>query len=115
MKGKIVDFFTGKVMDKVQQDTSNNDKLAMDGVYVGNIHKSKAKYIRTQTEILRAKEEQINKMVEVWEKEMMDYMYNIDEVLHVLNVDGFDPRTHDMSVSEDGHVWIVPVVKGDKK
>jgi predicted secreted protein len=107
-KGKVVDMFSRKTMDITNQDTAKNEQQASEGTYVGHIHKETADLVRKSETELEARASQIDAMVAQWEQFAMAHFGLIDQVLQILDIDGFDPRIHAVSISEDGHVWVVP-------
>jgi len=106
-KGKIIDLFTRRVLS---QDTAKNDKKAEDkGVYLGHVHKDTAIKVRALKAVLDAQETQIEHLVNEWEEMTQDYYYAIDQILELLDAEAYDLFTQEMSISKDGHIWIVPL------
>lgn len=113
MKGKVIDLFSRKPMDVPTGNEANDESVMEGGMYLGHIHEESASIIRQVGTLLEGRAKQIDHMVAIWEQEALDYYEMIGDVLGILNVEGFDPATHEMQVSEEGHVWIVKK-KGDK-
>lgn len=109
-KGKVYDMFTRKDIDEERQDTSTNDNLANDfGKYVGALEKEHSDTIRTNLQRLQAWQEQIDAMINEWEKAYEKHQLTVLGALKKLKVspNDFDPGIHDVFISEDGHVWLV--------
>lgn len=103
---KVIDFFTRKPMEPVY--TKDNDDSTMEGgVYYGHVHKSQASVVRNMATLLEAKAQQLDELSKQWEELAVTYYHMIDEVLVLLEMPGYDPRTHEFQISEDGHCWLV--------
>lgn len=107
-KGSVIDLFSRKRIDTTNQDTKDNDTKASEGIYLGHVQREIAEIVRDSETLLEAKASQIDDMVDQWERMAMGHFTLIDHVLQILDVGGFDPQTHTLSISEDGHVWVVP-------
>lgn len=109
-KGKVVDLFTRRRLDKSDQDTKANDQRAeQKGVYIGHIHKDIADRIIAMKAHVEGIEEQIENLMEKWEHLSIDYTKSVQHILHILDKPGLNMLTHELSISEDGHIWIVPL------
>lgn len=109
-KGKVIDMFSRKPMDVIRQDTKQNDEMtSKDGIYAGHIDKELAKIVRDSVASLDAKSDQIDAMVADWEEQATEHFGMLDSILRLLDVDGFHAGTHKLSISEDGHVWVIPI------
>lgn len=101
--------FSRRAMDVTRQDTKANDDKALTGTYAGSIDREIANMVRKSVDLLDAKAEQIDVMMADWEAFSSAHFGLIAQVLQILGINDFDPSAYEVSVSEDGQVWVVPL------
>jgi hypothetical protein len=110
-KNNIVDFFSGKNMDKLveKQDRPSENALNQYGRYLGVLHSSDARTLRDQGEYLARFKGQIDEMLSRFEQEYGDYIGRLGIRLKELRL----PKNLDFMagaeiyIDQDGHTWAV--------
>lgn len=107
MEKKVIDIFTRRPLETTQDTEANDERSSEQGIFVGAIPLVMAVAIRSHQASTEALGEQLDNL-------MGDYLFmldahnaNLEGVLELLKVGGYDPETQVIMISEEGKVWIV--------
>jgi hypothetical protein len=104
---KVYDFASKRRLD-TKQDTTKNDAEAANGRYLGNIGVENAKRFKDVLSVVEGIMERFFEVQDELDEMAALHLTNMEYISRMLKAD-VDLDENELMVSEEGHVWVVPV------